>query len=263
MLLLLVFLLPAAAAPPIQCTSSEEKPNWPTYHFMNNVTRNASGALSLEPLNDANAIAEYRGEARSTPSFSLPRGCLLLAAAPAAHPRPPLSAGIFHVMMQEGGGNWSHGVSNNMVKWFLVEDALDSGRKSIGFPDVGPCDGSFSYPNLGPAPYNGSTPVIVYDAACGVPLGPRARARDIQQLRSADDVDRLEVARPADPSDPYLREWTKTLPGPVQFDGPPCAFPSRVWRSESATQQPTWNMLCNVHGNESWSRFVSTTPTLM
>ena len=28
---------------------------------MNNVTRDASGALLLEPLNDANAIAEYKG----------------------------------------------------------------------------------------------------------------------------------------------------------------------------------------------------------
>ena len=36
-----------------------------TYHFMNNVTRDASGVLFLEPLNDANAIAEYKGESRT------------------------------------------------------------------------------------------------------------------------------------------------------------------------------------------------------
>ena len=52
----------------MQCTAGTEKSgsgttaNWPTYHFMNNVTRNASGALLLEPLNDANAIAEYKGK---------------------------------------------------------------------------------------------------------------------------------------------------------------------------------------------------------
>jgi hypothetical protein len=71
----------------MQCTDGTEKSgsgttaNWPTYHFMNNVTKDASGALLLEPLNDANAIAEYKG--------------------------------VYHVMMQEGGGNWSHGVSND------------------------------------------------------------------------------------------------------------------------------------------------------
>ena len=91
----------------------------------------------------------------------------------------------------------------------------------------------------------------------GVPLAPGG-------LGAGDDVDRLEVARPTDPSDPYLRHWTKTLPGPIKFDGSPCAFPSRVWKSESsALQTPTWNMLCDVHGGESWSRFTSTTPTLM
>ena len=76
---------PVKAAPPpgtfetspsIQCTTGSEPSgtgttaNWPTYHFMNNVTKNGSGALLLEPLNDANAIAEYKG--------------------------------IFHIMMQEG-----------------------------------------------------------------------------------------------------------------------------------------------------------------
>ena len=61
---------PAAWSRPsvsMQCTAGTEKSgsgttaNWPTYHFMNNVTKNASGALLLEPLNDANAIAEYKG----------------------------------------------------------------------------------------------------------------------------------------------------------------------------------------------------------
>ena len=59
---------PAAAGTSMQCTLGTEKSgsgttaNWPTYHFMNNVTRNASGVLFLEPLNDANAIAEYKGK---------------------------------------------------------------------------------------------------------------------------------------------------------------------------------------------------------
>ena len=151
-----------------------------------------------------------------------------------------------------------------MVRWYLIEDALDSGPKSIGFPDVAPCDGSLSFPDLGAPPYNGSAPVIVYDAACGVPLAPSPPEGGRLGAGSGDDVDRLEVARPSDPSDPYLRSWTKTLPGPIKFiDGsPPCAFPSRVWKSESSAT-PSWNMLCNVHGGDSWARFTSTTPSLM
>ena len=54
-----------------------------------------------------------------------------------------------------------------MVSWYLIEDVLDSGPKSIGFPDINPCDGSLSFPDLGEAPFNGSAPVIIYDAACG------------------------------------------------------------------------------------------------
>ena len=92
-----------------------------------------------------------------------------------------------------------------------------------------------SFPDLGEAPYDGSTPVIVYDAACGVPLAPNhsisgmARSGGGGRVSGArapieDDVDRLEVARPSDPSDPYLRSWTKTLPGQATLSSP--FFPS-------------------------------------
>ena len=47
-------------------------------------------------------------------------------------------------------GNWSHGVSNDLVSWFLVEDALDSGPKDSAFPDVGPVRAAT---NLPPAPH--------------------------------------------------------------------------------------------------------------
>ena len=60
-----------------------------------------------------------------------------------------------------------------VVSWYLIEDALDSGPKSIGFPDINPCDGSLSFPDLGEAPFNGSAPVIIYDAACGAYVKPR------------------------------------------------------------------------------------------
>ena len=35
------------------------------------------------------------------------------------------------------------------MSWYLIEDALDSGPKSNGFPDINPCDGSLSFPDLG------------------------------------------------------------------------------------------------------------------
>jgi hypothetical protein len=94
-----------------------------------------------------------------------------------------------------------------VVSWYLIEDALDSGPKSNGFPDINPCDGSLSFPDLGDSVYNGSTPVIIYDAACGVPLKPPPPpgATNGSQLKigasAGDDVDRLEVARPSDPAD--------------------------------------------------------------
>ena len=43
----------AVAAAPIECTSGTERPQWPVYHFVNNITRNVSGSLVMEPLNDA------------------------------------------------------------------------------------------------------------------------------------------------------------------------------------------------------------------
>ena len=223
-----------AAAAPLECSSLAEQADWPIYHVMNNVTREPrSGRLKLEWLNDANAISYYRG--------------------------------IYHVMMQEGGGNWSHAVSNDLVRWHHIKDALDRTGGGIGntsFADGGPCDGTMSFPDLGVPPYNGSTPLIIYDAACGVPLPSNMTppSGPFSRHKVPGDVARLEVARPADPSDPYLASWTKTAPGPVVFDGVPCAFPSRIWRSASGAY---WNMLCAVDGEQPWARFVSHHPDLM
>jgi hypothetical protein len=49
---------------------------------------------------------------------------------------------------------------------------------------------------------------------------------------SGDDPARMEIARPVDAFDPYLRHWQKTMPGPVAFAGVPCSFPSRIWKSK-------------------------------
>ena len=85
--LAVALLLPSVASSPhpIQCTAAAEKPQWPVYHFFNNITRgpacycspapctcpggggSGSSELVMEPLNDANV--------RRPPPLHLPRGC--------------------------------------------------------------------------------------------------------------------------------------------------------------------------------------------
>ena len=221
----------AASTPPLECSAVEEQPSWPIFHAMNNVTRDpASGKLVMEKLNDANAIGYYKGI-----YHVMMQVCTLSSPAVATHACASAQQ-ISHLIseMQEGGGNWSHMVSNNLVTWHHIQDALPSGV-NMSFPDKGPCDGSMSFPDLGAPPFDGSTPVIIYDADCSTPLpknqtpptGPHS------PHRVGGDVARLEIARPSDPSDPYLAGWTKTRPGPVAFTGLPCAFPSDIWRSQN------------------------------
>ena len=271
MLLLLGAAAAAAAAPasPIQCAAASLRPQWPTYHFFNNITRGPrcycspapchcggggaahSQELVMEPLNDANAVFEYKG--------------------------------LFHVMMQAGGGNWTHGVSTTAAgPWFMMQDALGRSPKSSLPWDShqGPCDGSLSFPDLGKAPYDGSAPVILYGPDCNVPVKPGGaggKNGSQQQQQKLDltgslraeadslksglgDAPRVEVALPNDPADPLLRDWHKVMPGPVTFDGTPCSFPGHVWKSPGSD---TWNMVCALDGKAPWARFTSNTPTLM
>lgn len=222
---LLLLASTTAAAPPFpdtgaECQPSSQQPNWPTYHIVNNVTQHADGSVSMEPLNDANAIFSFRG--------------------------------IWHVMNQAGGGNWTHAVSNDLAHWFHIDDALGRGHGNE-WDDQGPCDGTASFPDLGYGPYTGETPIIMYGPDCGKPLRPHHRGRRL-------DTPRVEPATPADPSDPYLRHWVKTPNGPVTFDGTPCSFPGRVWKSKKGNY---WNMLCALDGKSPWARYTTTDPHLM
>ena len=87
----------------------------------------------------------------------------------------------------------------------------------------------------------------MYGPDCGQPIG-------------RNDAPRIEPAMPADPTDSYLREWVKTPNGPVKFDGAPCSFPGRVWKSKKGNY---WNMLCALNGKAPWARYTSTDPNLM
>ena len=53
------------------------------YHIVNNVTER-NGVLRAEPLNDANGVFKYKG--------------------------------LYHVMNQAGGGNWTHAISSDLVQ---------------------------------------------------------------------------------------------------------------------------------------------------
>ena len=214
---------PAPSAPypdsHVQCSASWDTNNWPTFHLLNNVTQRPNGALDMEDLNDANAIFPYRG--------------------------------LWHAMFQSGDGpppygwRWAHKVSNDLVHWYPVADALAPGMtKNTTWDDKGACDGTLSFPDLGEAPFDGGAPVILYGPDCGVTVP-------------------FDVAVPANPADPYLADWVNSgQPGHVTFDGIECQFPGRVWKSSIG---PYWNMLCSLgaKGTGHWARFTSHDASLM
>ena len=53
---LLLIAVPLTESVPIQCTSSRLKPQWPTFHPFNAVTRDSSGNLHMQHLNDGHCL---------------------------------------------------------------------------------------------------------------------------------------------------------------------------------------------------------------
>ena len=209
-----------------ECQSAAAQPNWPTFHIVNNVTKHADGHLSMENLNDANAVFEYKG--------------------------------IYHVMNQAGGGNWTHAISNDLVHWFHIADALGRGPKASTWDDQGACDGTVSFPDLGKAPYDGTVPILMYGPDCGRDLPPGEGG--LRAGAKSGDAARIEVCLPKEPESPYVTDWIKTQPGPVHFEGTPCSFPGRVWKSKVGNY---WNMLCALNGGAPWVRYTSNDSSLM
>ena len=202
--------------PYLLCQPTSREPNWPTFHLLGNVSRGASGKkLALGKSGDANAIFRYQG--------------------------------LYHAMNQAAGANWAHAVSSDLVHWHHVKEALGSYPSSPAW-DRDQCDGTVSFPDLGAPPFNGSAPIIMYGPDCGTPVPkPNGSKAGPGGLGTA-DAPRVGTARAAVPLSPYLLDWVK--PGgqpdgkrmPVQFEGIPCSFPGRVWKSK--VQNNTWNMLC-------------------
>ena len=228
LLLPLAAALAGSVAAPLECTSADEQPLWPTFHLFNNVSRDSHGHLQMEGLNDANGVLEYKG--------------------------------IFHAFVQGGlgrsglvgdwsTGGWTHAVSNDLVRWFHVKDALGRGPSTSTWDHDGPCDGTLSLTDG-----NGSGPLIMFGPDC---------ADRLKKPRTSmlGDYPRIAVARAVDPSSPYLLDWQKDPSGePVSFDGPPCSFPGRVWRSEVGD---CFNMLCSFGQGKSWARYTSNSPDLL
>ena len=218
------------------CEQVQASQQFPSYHIMDNLTRNAVGSLSLEGLNDANAIFMYQG--------------------------------VLHVMCQGGGSKtssgdfvgWTHAVSEDMVRFRHLKPALISTASSSWDNKMGPCDGTVSFPDLGHGPFNGTTPLIIYGPDCN----QRGDETGLRAGGDTGDVPRMEPATPADPTDALLTDWVKTVGGPMAFEGTPCSFPGRVWRSKVGAY---FNMLCAWNGLSSaglgWSRYTTTDQTLM
>ena len=152
-------------------------------------------------------------------------------------------------MLKAGGGNWTHAISADGVHWYHIADALGRGPSNSTWDNQGACDGTVSFPDLGKAPFDGSTPIIMYGPDCGkpIPKPPSSAAGGVAGRAGVGDAPRVEIALPADvATDPFLTNWVKTQPGPVTFEGTPCSFPGRVWKSKVGDY---WNMLCAIQSS--------------
>ena len=168
-------------------------------------------------------------------------------------------------MCQKGGSDWTHSVSNDLVHWWTLPDALDPEPHSPWDGSI--CDGTVSFPDLGHNPFNGSTPIMLYGPDCGQPLPP-IPPRSILPSKSSPspgvasgDYPRVAIALPATgATDPYLTQWVRPKGNPIAFNGTPCSFPGRVWKSSNGDY---WNMLCAWDGRRPWARYTTKDPTLL
>jgi hypothetical protein len=141
---------------------------------------------------------------------------------PTKHP-DPRTQGYFH--------SWGHVVSKDLVRWKRLADAL--APNSTNFEHGADCDGSVSFPA-------GVGPVMMYGPGCGY-RGPDGRAGRL----GLGDAPVVGVALPANSSDPELKRWVRSPPGPVAFaaSSPPCSFAGSVWQHGDH-----WSLICTADG---------------
>jgi hypothetical protein len=167
--------------------------------------------------------------------------------------------GIYHAMNQgqdhpqhvnesgknsTGVVNITHAVSNDLVHWHRVQDAIPRGIQ-------GACDGTVSFPGGS----FGTSPVLMFGPDCADPDGFPPGDEELASGAAARtrDFPRVATALPSDPSDPHLLQWSKG-PRNVSFvngsaPSEPCSFPGKVWKS---TVGSYWNMLCSPHWTGNW-----------
>ena len=253
--------MPASAQQqPIECTDAGTQPNWPTFHVINAVSRDPeSGLLRAEHLNDVSDSRHiYSCNQRPTAqcchcssNSPLCLCCCSLRLSAACTDAVAVQAnaifeydGIYHVMNQGSSGpaatpvdslnstgvvNITHAVSNDLVHWFRVEDAIPRGVQ-------GACDGTLSFPG---GSVFGTKPVMLFGPDCADPDGfPHQQpvlGQQVGATAGTKDYPRVAVAFPADPQDPHLIHWQKG-PRNVSFTNgsapsEPCSFAGKVWRS--------------------------------
>jgi hypothetical protein len=257
----------AAAQPPLECTDAATQPNWPTFHVINAVTRDPeSGLLSAEHLNDVSvrestlmslllrwyacAAAHHCCHHPAAPTADA-TGCRMPLTVPCVAASQANAvfeyAGIYHLMNQGSSGpaanpvdslnstgvvNITHAVSNDLVHWFRVEDAIPRGIQ-------GACDGTLSFPG---GSVFGTKPVMLFGPDCADPDGfPHQQPAQVGSRVGTKDYPRVAVSFPAEPSDPHLIHWKKG-PRNVSFSNgsapsEPCSFAGKVWRSSVRTPQ--------------------------
>ncbi len=201
----------------------------PQFHIIGPPQPGASGTAWPGGLNDINAVFQYRG------LFHVMHQC---DGGPAGAPCGGGHTGPATKKGESWFHSWGHAVSEDLVHWTRLPDVLvPPPYGTPGDYELGEdCDGTVSFTSQGP--------VIMFGPNCAPPR--------------LNDAAIVAVARPANASDPFLRDWIKDARNPIEFAGRPCSFPGAVWDAADGSH---WNMICAV-GERSWGRYQTNDSTL-
>lgn len=215
--LLLLLPLPAASPPPLPPCAAGAPRAWPKYHVADWDLQVTNASLCC--------FSGHRPPCSGPCAATNPMGGL------GAHDVNALFSysGLAHLMNQrqmeqsaEGLAGFSHLVSRDWVRWERLPNALAAGSY----------DGSATV-------VPGSGPVIMFDCATKTcPSGSNLLAPSTTTATSGgrhpDDIPVMGVARPANLSDPTLREWVTAGNNPIAIDVPgEFVGPSKLWHNST------------------------------